>query len=416
MNAEMGSTTKVNASVGIDILVHDFSGHPFQAELSRELARLGLSVVHAYCGGVTTGKGNLQRTAEDPDGLTFIDVSDVPFERYSAVGRIRSEYLYGRRLSAVAKSLRPRHVLSSNAPLISQVGLWVTCRRMKADKFFWLQDLLGRGVRAMFTKRNALLGATAGRAFEWLETILLRQSDGVIVIADDFLSALHDRRVKLPTLVVENWAPLNEIRMGSKPNGWSTAMGLDGLRVAIYSGTLGLKHDPEHLVAVARALDPVSERLVVITEGLGRDYLERAKAAEGLDALLLCDFVPYEMLNDVLSTAEVCIVLLEDDAGTFSVPSKVLSYLAAGRAIVGAMPAANLATRTISRAGAGMVVTPGSYEQFASSVVRLLRDEGEAERMGRDARAYAESAFDAAGIAVRVTQFIAQCSGVATLT
>jgi hypothetical protein len=63
-----------------------------------------------------------------------------------------------------------------------------------------------------------------------------------------------------------------------------------------------------------------------------------------------------------------------------------------------------------------MVVTPGSYEQFASSVVRLLRDEGEAERMGRDARAYAESAFDAAGIAVRVTQFIAQCSGVATLT
>lgn len=415
MNAEIDPATKVNARDRTDIIVHDFPGHLFPAELSRELARLGLSVVHAYCGGVTSGKGNLQRTADDPDGLTFVNVSDAPFERYSTFGRIRSEYRYGRRLSAVTKSLRPRHVLSTNASLIAQAGLWVTCRRIQADRFFWLQDFFGLGVRTVLTKRNALLGATAGRAFDWLETILLRQSDGVIVITDDFLPELHDRRVKLPTLVVENWAPLNEIRMGSKPNGWSTAMGLDGLRVAIYSGTLGLKHDPEHLVAVARALDPASERLVVITEGLGRDYLERAKASEGLDTLLLCDFVPFETLNDVLSTAEVCIVLLEEDAGTFSVPSKVLSYLAAGRAIVGAVPAANLATRTIARAGAGMVVTPGSYEQFASSVVRLLRNDSETERMGRDARSYAESAFDAAGIAARVLEFMTQCSGAAKL-
>jgi len=393
-----------------DVLVHDFAGHPFEAELSRELARLGLNVVHAYCGGVTTGKGNLQRTEDDPAGLSFLDISDLEFERYSTLGRVRSEYRYGRRLSAAARSLRPRAVLSANTPLIAQAGLWATCGRLRADRIFWLQDFLGRGVRAVFTERNALLGATVGRAIERLETTLLRRSNGIIVIADDFLSALRDRRVKVPTLVVENWAPLDEIRMGSKPNQWSTAMGLDGLRVAIYSGTLGLKHDPEHLVAAARALDPASERLVVITEGLGRDHLERAKEAEGLDALLLCDFVPYERLSDVLSTAEVCIVLLEEDAGTFSVPSKVLSYLAAGRAIVGAMPAANLATRTIARAGAGIVSTPGSYAEFASSLVGLLRDGDTSVRMGQDARAYAESAFDAAGIAARVSEFVTRCS------
>lgn len=393
-----------------DVLVHDFAGHPFEAELSRELARLGLNVVHAYCGGVTTGKGNLQRTEDDPAGLSFLDISDLAFERYSTLGRVRSEYRYGRRLSAAARSLRPRAVLSANTPLIAQAGLWVTCGRIRSDRIFWLQDFLGRGVRAVFTERNALLGATVGRAIERLETTLLRRSNGIIVIADDFLSALQDRRVKVPTLVVENWAPLDEIRMGSKPNPWSTAMGLDGLRVAIYSGTLGLKHDPEHLVAAARALDPASERLVVITEGLGRDHLERAKAVEGLDALLLCDFVPYERLSDVLSTAEVCIVLLEEDAGTFSVPSKVLSYLAAGRAIVGAMPAANLATRTIARAGAGTVVTPGSYAEFASSLVALLRDGDTSIRMGNDARTYAESAFDAAGIAARVSEFVTRCA------
>jgi len=392
------------------ILVHDFAGHPFPAELSRELARLGFRVVHAYCGGVTTGKGNLQLTSDDPDGLTFLDVSDEHFERYSTIGRVRSEYRYGRRISAAARSLRPDYVLSGNAPLIAQASLWLSCGRIRAGRYFWLQDFLGRGVRAVFTERNALLGATVGRAIEQLETTLLRRSNGIIVIADDFLSALRDRRVKVPTIVVENWAPLDEIRIGSKPNRWSTAMGLDGLKVAIYSGTLGLKHDPEHLVSVARALDPATERLVVITEGLGRDHLERAKAAEGLDAMVLSDFVPYEMLSDVLSTAEVCIVLLEEDAGTFSVPSKVLSYLAAGRAIVGAMPEANLATTTIAKAGAGTVITPGSYSEFAAGVVDLLGDAETSNQMGLNARAYAEEAFDAAEIAARVSAFITTSS------
>ena len=187
-------------------------------------------------------------------------------------------------------------------------------------------------------------------------------------------------------------------------------MGLDGFRVALYSGTLGLKHDPDHLVEVARRLDADNERLVVISEGLGRDHLEKAKAAERLDAMVLTDFVPYSAFNDVLSTADVCIVLLEDDAGTFSVPSKVLSYLAAGRAVVGAMPAANLATRTIARAGAGIVVTPGSYEEFADGVVSLLRDPAATQRMGVDARQYAEQAFDASAIAGRVSDFVTRCS------
>lgn len=391
---------------GSDFLVHDFAGHPFEAELSRELARAGYRVVHAYCSGVTTGKGNLCRSEDDPEGITFLDISDLPFERYSAIGRARSEFRYGRRLSGVVRSLRPRYVISANSPLIAQAALWAQCRRTGAKRIYWLQDFLGHGVRRVFAERSAVLGATVGRAIERLETSLLRGSDGIIVIADDFLPALADRRVKTPTLVVENWAPLGEIRMGTKPNQWSTSMGLDGMRVALYSGTLGLKHDPEHLVALARALDPDTERLVVITEGLGREHLERAKSAAALDALLLCDYVPYEMLSDVLATADVCTVLLEQDAGTFSVPSKVLSYLAAGRAIVGAMPAANLAARTIERASAGSVANPGEYQVFASMVCALLRDSETADRMGSNARQYADATFDASAIAARVEEFV----------
>ena len=55
----------------------------------------------------------------------------------------------------------------------------------------------------------------------------------------------------------------------------------------------------------------------------------------------------------MLASATVLIGILEEDAGVFSVPSKVLSYLCAGRPIVLCAPAENLASRTLLEAEAG---------------------------------------------------------------
>ena len=49
------------------ILVHDYAGHPFQVQLSRELASRGHTVRHAYAGGLQTPRGELQKRESDPD-------------------------------------------------------------------------------------------------------------------------------------------------------------------------------------------------------------------------------------------------------------------------------------------------------------------------------------------------------------
>jgi hypothetical protein len=48
----------------------------------------------------------------------------------------------------------------------------------------------------------------------------------------------------------------------------------------------------------------------------------------------------------------------DSDAGTLSVPSKVQPYLCAGRPILLAAPAENLAARIVARENAGLVVHP----------------------------------------------------------
>src|SRR4051794_22057325 len=54
------------------LLVHDYSGHPFQVELSRELARRGHEVTHSSSEAYVSGKGHL--VAKPGESLTFESV------------------------------------------------------------------------------------------------------------------------------------------------------------------------------------------------------------------------------------------------------------------------------------------------------------------------------------------------------
>jgi colanic acid biosynthesis glycosyl transferase WcaI len=383
------------------VLVHDFAGHPFAAQLSRSLARRGHHVVHAHCGGVPGGRGALAPADGDPPTLGFCELHPESFERYAAADRVRAEIRYGRMLAALAERCRPDVIVSANTPLMAQSRLWRAGAALGARRIYWLQDFLGRGTRGVLAERSAVLEHTAGRGLEALERTLLRRSEAIVAITEDFVTTLETCGVRVPVAVVENWAPLDEVAVRPKDNPWARSLDLHRRPVAVYAGTLGLKHDPEHLVAAAVEVAALGGRVVVASEGLGREHLERRRAELDLEALVLVDFVPYERLPDLLGAADVGLVLLEAEAGTFSVPSKVLSYMAAGRPVAAAMPPENLGARTIATAGAGRVVPPGDHHGFASLVARMLRDPA-TPASGAAARRYAERHFDIEAITDRV--------------
>ncbi|CAN5295140.1 hypothetical protein BH18ACT4_BH18ACT4_13690 [soil metagenome] len=133
---------------------------------------------------------------------------------------------------------------------------------------------------------------------------------------------------------------------------------------------------------------------MVVSEGAGGDWLVRERASRGLENLVLLPYQPFDQLPDVLGTADVLLALLASDAGVFSVPSKILSSLCAGRPVLAAMPLANLGARTIEGAGAGIVVAPDDVEGFLAGAEKLLADERLRHHQGRSARAYAEQTFD----------------------
>jgi glycosyltransferase involved in cell wall biosynthesis len=183
-----------------------------------------------------------------------------------------------------------------------------------------------------------------------------------------------------------------------RDNEWARAHGLENKTVVIYAGTLGLKHDPSVISDLAASM-PTDSRLVVVSQGKGRQWLE--ENAGGEPRLQLLDYQPYEQLPDMLASADVLLVVLEHGASQYSVPSKVLNYLCAGRPVLAVMPEGNAAAEMLESAGAGFVVPPGNSPEAAGALHRLLADPSLREQMGRAARRYAEDVFDIAAVGAR---------------
>ena len=376
--------------------MHDYAGHPPQVHVSRELARRGHTVLHAYATMSETPRGKLARQQSDPPGFAVVGVGiDGSFHKHSYFRRQVAEIEYGYALARVAGAFAPDIVIASNTPLFPLNSLRRQARRCSAAFVFWMMDVYGLAVRDGLAKRLPILGNSIGQLYTAFEKYLVRRSDHVVVISEGFRDLLDQWGAREHVDTLPLWAPLEDMPLRAKDNPWSQEHGLAATTNIIYSGTLGLKHNPQHLVTLAQRLAPRGDvRVIVISEGLGANFINEQKRLVNLTNLEVMPFQPFSDLPDVFGSADILLALLEPEAGIFAVPGKVLSHLCAGRPQVALIPRENRATRVINESRGGIAIDARRPDDFVDAVVRLVESSEERTLMGRNARAYAEREFD----------------------
>jgi colanic acid biosynthesis glycosyl transferase WcaI len=75
-------------------------------------------------------------------------------------------------------------------------------------------------------------------------------------------------------------------------------------------------------------------------------------------------------------------------------PSKLTNILAAGRPSIGTADPDTALHGILEGHGCGIITTPGSVAELAASIVGLAEDASLRERLGRNARRYAETYLD----------------------
>ena len=317
-----------------------------------------------------------------------------PFEKYSFLKRRSGELEHGHLVAKAIQKARPQAVISADTPLDAQIKILRASQECGARFIFWFQDAIGLATRRILRGKMGALGNLIGWYYERMERAMVRQSERVILISEDFLPLMDTWGVDRERVrILPNWAPLDEIPMQPKCNRWAVRHQLEDSFCFLFSGILGYKHNPGLFLRLAETFYGEAQ-VVVISEGGGADWLRDQQKAKNMENLVLFPFQAQEDFPAILGTGDILVSLLNQDAGAYSVPSKVLSYLCAGRPLLLSIPLNNQAAQLVKTANAGLAHAPDDTEGWLSSARMLMSRVQLRKEMGANARHYADRAFD----------------------
>jgi colanic acid biosynthesis glycosyl transferase WcaI len=379
------------------LFLHDFGGYPFTIQLARELDKRGHRTIYVYYQNLPGPRGNIE-SENGPGGLRVRGVRTFrDFQKYHYFKRVIQECEYGVRVACRVVRSRPGTVVSANTPPIAQFWITLATRMVRASGIVWVQDVFGKASGSILSSKMGAVGRLAASAVQKIDRFNLALCTSIVTISRSFSDALTAAGVsedKIATL--PNWAPLDEIPYyRDKPHVWGVEHVLGDKFCFMYTGALADKHDPSPLLRLAEHCEEDdSVRVVVVSEGPGAEFLKREALSRNLKTLVVLPYEPFDVVPVMMAEADVLLATLTRDASCFSVPSKVLSYLCAGRAIVCLMDEGNDAARMVDAAGAGIVVDSADVPAFIEACTSLMISERQRRAMGERGRIFAEKTFD----------------------
>ena len=239
------------------IVIHDYAGHAFPISLSRALAARGHDVVHAFASSLQTPRGDLSLRPNDSPTLAFKEIPmDPAYSRYkySFHRRRGMEVRYGKAVADFIKEWKPDAVLSGNTPTETQEPISRAAVACNGRFYYWVQDFYSLAVDRILRRKIPVAGAWIGAWYRHLDRRQFERSSRVIAITGDF-SPILSREFGVDgsrIAVVPNWALIEELPCLPKDNSWSRRHALHDKFVYLYSGTIGMKHNPALILELAK--------------------------------------------------------------------------------------------------------------------------------------------------------------------
>ena len=228
------------------IVVHDYAGHPAQVELSRELSRRGYTVLHTYFADDCGPKGELEKRPGDAAGLAFAGIRiKGGYDKANLLRRRFGDLAYRRAVARLVQAEKPALVISGNTPTEAQDLILRACRKSASLCVPWIQDFYSIATSHLLGKRLGSLGRLVGAYYQQKEKWQLGKADAIVIITDQFRE-LAERwgGDSAKVFTIENWGHLEGIAPLPKTNPWSVRHEVNEGFNFLYTGTLGLKHNP----------------------------------------------------------------------------------------------------------------------------------------------------------------------------
>lgn len=176
----------------------------------------------------------------------------------------------------------------------------------------------------------------------------------------------------------------------------------------VFAGNIGIAQSIETVVEAAEQLRHYPTlKFVLVGSGSRLDWVKERKASLGLDNLILAGRFPMEAMPQIFEHSSALLVSLRDEEiFSYTIPSKVQAYLAAGKPIIASLQGEG--ARVIEEAGAGKACEPESATALVETILALMSlSPAEREQMGSAGQSYFNEHFDMDRQAERLVEILA---------
>lgn len=378
-------------------------------ELARYLVERGNRVTViaspvSYLTGAAARQGMAAADRQDGDSkITVLRAYTYPALHRSFLHRVFSFLSF--MVSSLLIGLRVRDVdlvWGTSPPIFQGLTAWALARFKGVPFLFEVRDLWPAFAVAMGILRQPSLI----RASEWLERILYRNADQVVVNSPGFIEHVKSRGARRIELIPNGAdASMFDPEAGGervRQDLGIGARGPDSVFLALYAGAHGLSNDLSILLEAAERLrDCKGIRIALVGDGKEKAALVAKATAMRLPNVSFLPPIPKSEMPEALAAADACIAILKPIPLYATVyPNKVFDYMAAGRPVILAME--GVIREVLVKSGAGISVLPGDSEALANAIRWQAENREEGRQMGWRGRLYVKAHFDRPFIASKL--------------
>jgi colanic acid biosynthesis glycosyl transferase WcaI len=173
--------------------------------------------------------------------------------------------------------------------------------------------------------------------------------------------------------------------------------GLENKFLVTHSGNMGVKQGLDVIVDAA-VLNRTEESIqfLFVGDGAVRGRIQRRVAELGLQNVSFLPVLEAEEFRGLLAASDVCILSQQKSVSEIAFPSKVVTYLAAGRPVIASVNPDSEIAQTVRDSGAGRIVTPEDGGALLEAILELRGEDRQTYH--RNAKEYASWRWSSARV------------------
>lgn len=274
------------------------------------------------------------------------------------------------------------------SPLLQAIPALFLAKIKKVPVVVWVQDLWPESLSATGYIENT----TVHKMVEYVVKFIYSHTDLILVQSKAFVQPVKVLCGNTPVAYYPNSVDDSFFNVCATPS--SLLKDFANKFTVVFAGNIGAAQGVDVIIKAADILKNYTEiKFIVIGEGSKRDWMIQECLQRGLSNVHLLGHHPVELMPSTLQQASVLLVtLVNQPIFSYTIPSKVQAYLAAGRPILTCLNGEG--ARIVQEANAGIAVEAENVNLLADAILKMYKmPAAELTVMGLQGRDYCRQHF-----------------------